>query len=47
MKTQKYRLLFVFVVLISSRTVWGFAEMVRYGYENCTACHVSPDGGEY
>ncbi|MBI4405266.1 MAG: hypothetical protein HY537_13975 [Deltaproteobacteria bacterium] len=23
----------------------GFPEMVRHGYPNCTACHMSPDGG--
>ncbi len=24
---------------------WTYPEMVRHGYTNCTACHVSPSGG--
>jgi hypothetical protein len=26
-------------------SAWSYPEMVRYGYPNCTACHVSPAGG--
>src|SRR5271170_3463367 len=28
-----------------SFSAFGFAEMVRHGYTQCTACHVSPAGG--
>jgi hypothetical protein len=28
-----------------SGNAWAFPEMVRHGYVNCTACHVSPAGG--
>ena len=44
MKIRAYCLLSLFF-LVGSRAAWGFAEMIRYGYGNCTACHVSPDGG--
>ncbi|MBY0516933.1 MAG: hypothetical protein K2P81_08500 [Bacteriovoracaceae bacterium] len=26
-------------------SAWSFPELVRYGYPNCVACHVSPSGG--
>ncbi|MBI1859945.1 MAG: hypothetical protein HYR96_03385 [Deltaproteobacteria bacterium] len=32
-------------LLLIASMAWGFPEMVRHGYVNCTACHVSPDGG--
>jgi hypothetical protein len=28
-----------------ANTTWAFPEMIRMGYVNCTACHVSPTGG--
>lgn len=37
-------LLLVFIVL-GPKQVFGFPEMVRHGYVNCTSCHVSPSGG--
>ena len=27
------------------KSAWCFPDLVRYGYINCTSCHVSPDGG--
>lgn len=33
----------LFLLLCGS--AWSFPELVRYGYPNCTACHVSPAGG--
>ncbi len=38
----------LFTVLLSfgaSRPARAFPEMIRYGYVNCTSCHVSPSGG--
>jgi phosphate-selective porin len=32
-------------VLLFSQTVFAFPEMIKHGYVNCTACHVSPSGG--
>jgi hypothetical protein len=31
--------------LLSSNLVMAFPENVRYGYNNCSSCHVSPTGG--
>jgi hypothetical protein len=36
---------FLFLFLLFSKTTWAFPEMIRMGYVNCTACHVSPTGG--
>ena len=33
------------VLLLIPELAWSFAEMVRNGYANCAACHVSPSGG--
>lgn len=30
---------------VFSDEAWAYPEMVRHGYVNCTACHVSPSGG--
>jgi hypothetical protein len=38
------RFIFVFLILVGARA-WSFPEMVRHGYTQCTACHVSPTGG--
>lgn len=38
------RLVFLFLLLISP-SLWAFPEMIKHGYVNCTACHVSPSGG--
>lgn len=39
----------LFLILISlsflSLQAFSFPEMIRHGYINCTACHVSPSGG--
>jgi len=37
-------LIFV-LIFLTSLSSWAFPELVRYGYPNCTACHVSPSGG--
>ena len=33
------------LVLLISTHLYAFPEMIRHGYTNCTACHVSPSGG--
>lgn len=33
------------LVLLFSQTLLAFPEMIKHGYVNCTACHVSPSGG--
>lgn len=33
------------IALCFSEAAFAFPEMVRHGYVNCTACHVSPSGG--
>lgn len=35
----------VVILLLSISTSWAFPEFIRYGYPNCTTCHVSPSGG--
>jgi len=35
---------FVFIFTFSFNA-WGFPEMSRHGYFNCTSCHLSPAGG--
>lgn len=37
--------LFALLLFFGGRTAFAFPEMVRAGYQNCTACHVSPSGG--
>ncbi len=32
-------------ILLSCLNVFAFPEMIRHGYTNCTACHISPTGG--
>ncbi|MBC7456751.1 MAG: hypothetical protein H7235_00630 [Bdellovibrionaceae bacterium] len=36
---------FISLVLLISFNLYAFPEMIRHGYTNCTACHVSPSGG--
>ena len=36
---------FVFFSLWVASAAQAFPEMVRYGYVNCTSCHVSLSGG--
>lgn len=36
---------FAILALFFSQTVLAFPEMIKHGYVNCTACHVSPSGG--
>lgn len=38
-------LLVVLFILSFAPSLYAFPEMVRHGYINCTACHVSPAGG--
>ena len=38
-------LMFGLTTLMQSNVAQAFPEMVRHGYPNCTACHVSPSGG--
>lgn len=33
------------ILLCLGQSVFGFPEMIRHGYVNCVACHVSPSGG--
>jgi hypothetical protein len=33
------------IILSFSTTVFAFPDMIRHGYTNCTACHVSTSGG--
>jgi hypothetical protein len=39
------KLLFPVVLLFCSHNAFAFPEMIRHGYAQCTACHVSPTGG--
>ena len=41
---QRWILALILVLTFSLRS-YGYPEMVRHGYANCTACHVSPNGG--
>ncbi len=41
---QRWILALLLVLTFSIRS-YGYPEMVRHGYANCTACHVSPNGG--
>jgi hypothetical protein len=38
---------FLIIIISSCLTslAWAFPENIRHGYNNCTACHVSPAGG--
>ncbi|AZZ35625.1 hypothetical protein CIK05_02025 [Bdellovibrio sp. qaytius] len=38
------KLVFILSVLFA-QSLWAFPEMIKHGYVNCTACHVSPSGG--
>jgi hypothetical protein len=33
------------LVILSPLTAEGFPELVKHGYPNCAACHISPSGG--
>lgn len=33
------------LLLLTSSQAFAFPELTRFGYNNCTACHVSPSGG--
>lgn len=37
--------LIAFIAVFGAGHAWAFPEMVRHGYTQCTACHVSPAGG--
>ena len=38
------KLVFAFTVLVA-QSLLAFPEMIKHGYVNCTACHISPSGG--
>lgn len=38
------KLVFILSWLLSP-SLWAFPEMIKHGYVNCTACHISPSGG--
>jgi hypothetical protein len=42
---MKFFLIIAFYFLLASTQAHGFPEMVRMGYQNCVACHISPTGG--
>jgi hypothetical protein len=44
MSAFKSLVLFTFLIVISRQGL-AFPEMIRHGYVNCTACHLSPSGG--
>lgn len=39
------KILFLIFTSFLSFKIFAFPEMIRHGYTNCTACHVSPSGG--
>lgn len=39
------KILVTTLLSLLSINVFAFPEMIRHGYTNCTACHVSPSGG--
>lgn len=39
---MKFWLVLLFVL---APRAWPYPEMIRHGYTNCTACHISPTGG--
>ncbi len=39
------RLLFFVLLILSAPQVFAYPELVKHGYPNCMACHVSPSGG--
>lgn len=48
MRALVSRVFFLSLIIFStgySRVGFGFPEMVRHGYVNCTTCHVGPNGG--
>lgn len=45
---RSFRLIRLFSILaawVPTQAVFAYPEMIRHGYVNCTACHVSPSGG--
>ncbi len=42
---KNFKSLGFLIVIFSALNSFGFAELVRHGYPNCIACHVSPSGG--
>ena len=45
MKLWRKTLLVQFILLLGASAAWSFPDLVRHGYANCIACHVSPSGG--
>jgi hypothetical protein len=37
--------LFAFAATLIPKSAFAYPELVRHGYTNCTACHLSPSGG--
>lgn len=42
---MKYTSLLFIIIALYSWNAQAFPEMIRYQYNNCTACHVAPSGG--
>ena len=38
-------ILISFSIFVCASAAFSFPDMIRHGYTNCTACHVSPSGG--
>jgi hypothetical protein len=37
--------IFLLFITFTSLNLFAFPDMIRHGYVNCTACHISPSGG--
>src|SRR2546430_396895 len=35
----------IWLLISYAPNAWAFSELVRHNYTNCTACHISPNGG--
>lgn len=45
MKALRFGFFLCVSMILPSTAAWAFPEMARHGYTQCTACHVSPEGG--
>lgn len=39
-----YKIALILLLICAGQAI-GYVELMRYGYQSCTACHVSPSGG--
>ncbi|MBY0415837.1 MAG: hypothetical protein K2Q18_16820, partial [Bdellovibrionales bacterium] len=39
------KLILILITIVFSSSAFGFPDLTRHGYSNCTACHLSPSGG--